>query len=72
MGFCCWAYPTVMPQEAKRLLVARGPAAVLVDVRTPERFSAGHIEGAVNWPLEKSAPPAARTSSPRNFAARRC
>ncbi len=42
-----------MPEEAKRLLVARGPAAVLVDVRTPQRFSAGHIEGAVNWPLEK-------------------
>lgn len=34
--------------EARRL-VAGG--ALLVDVRTPEEFSARHIEGAVNIPL---------------------
>ena len=27
--------------------------ALLVDVRTPEEFSAGHIEGAVNVPVEE-------------------
>ena len=31
---------------------------VLVDVRTPEEFSAGHIEGAVNMPLEELDPKA--------------
>jgi len=32
-----------------RELVARG--ALLVDVRTPEEFAAGHIKGALNIPL---------------------
>jgi rhodanese-related sulfurtransferase len=45
--------PTVLPQEAKQLLRDRSGGALLVDVRTPERFEAGHIEGAVNWPLEQ-------------------
>lgn len=34
-----------------RKLVAEG--ARLVDVRTPEEFDAGHIEGAVNIPLSQ-------------------
>lgn len=34
--------------EAARLVEA---GALLVDVRTPEEFSAGHLEGAVNVPL---------------------
>ena len=42
--------PTVLPDEAKRML-SENAAAVLVDVRTPEQFAAGHIEAAVNWPL---------------------
>lgn len=34
--------------------------AVLVDVRTPEEFSAGHLDGAINVPLrELSKNPAA-------------
>jgi rhodanese-related sulfurtransferase len=44
---------TITPEEAKDLLSRDSPPAALVDVRTPERFSAGHIEGAFNWPLEK-------------------
>jgi rhodanese-related sulfurtransferase len=45
--------PTVTPQEAKQLLCEEGANAALVDVRPAERFSAGHIEGAVNWPLQE-------------------
>jgi rhodanese-related sulfurtransferase len=44
--------PTVEPQEAKRRLHEES-TVVLVDVRSDERFLAGHIEGAVDWPLEQ-------------------
>jgi rhodanese-related sulfurtransferase len=43
---------TVTPQTARRLLQEQGESTVLVDVRKPEEFSAGHIDGAVNWPPE--------------------
>lgn len=32
---------------------AVGSGAMLVDVRTPEEFEAGHIEGAVNVPVDQ-------------------
>lgn len=35
--------------DARRLVEL---GALLVDVRTPEEFSAGHIDGAVNIPLQ--------------------
>jgi phage shock protein E len=41
--------PSVTAEEAQEL-VARG--ALLVDVRTPEEFSSGHMDGAVNLPLQ--------------------
>lgn len=44
--------PTVgTAQLGHRELVARG--APLIDVRTPEEFAAGHVEGAVNIPVDQ-------------------
>ena len=43
--------PTVTPHEAKQRLRAPDATVVLVDVRAREHFSAGHIDGAENWPL---------------------
>ena len=40
-----------MSADEARSLVADG--ARLVDVRTPEEFAAGHIEGAVNIPVQE-------------------
>ena len=41
---------TVSPQEFKNKL-AEDPSAYLLDVRTPDEFSAGHLQGAhlLNW-----------------------
>jgi rhodanese-related sulfurtransferase len=44
------AAPGITPSDAKAL-VAKG--APLVDVRTPEEFAAGHIEGAINIPIDQ-------------------
>ena len=44
------AAPSITPGDAKAL-VAKG--APLVDVRTPEEFAAGHIEGAINIPIDE-------------------
>jgi rhodanese-related sulfurtransferase len=32
--------------------VIASPGVTIIDVRTPEEFAAGHIEGAVNYPVE--------------------
>jgi rhodanese-related sulfurtransferase len=51
-----WAFgraPTLMPQEAKERLREPAENAVLVDVRPADVFLAGHIDGAVNWPLQE-------------------
>jgi rhodanese-related sulfurtransferase len=45
--------PTVLPEKAKELLRAEDSPAVLVDVRPVEEFRAGHIDGAVSWPLRE-------------------
>lgn len=44
----CASGPEIPATDAKAL-VQKG--AVLVDVRTPEEFSAGHIDGALNIPV---------------------
>lgn len=44
------AAPTKVTGDQARALVSAG--AKLIDVRTVEEFSAGHIEGAVNIPVQ--------------------
>lgn len=44
-----WLRAGTTPGPDARALVNDG--ALLVDVRTPEEYSAGHIEGAVNIPV---------------------
>jgi rhodanese-related sulfurtransferase len=44
---------TVTPQRAKELLRQEADATLLVDVRESDAFSAGHIDGAVNWPFHQ-------------------
>ncbi len=43
----------LMPPEAREEL--DGGSAVLIDVRDPERYEAGHLPGAVNVPSGESA-----------------
>ena len=59
--------PTVVPDEAKRLLRENADSTVLVDVRTAKAFSAGHIEGAINWPLQEIRRATTAAEAPANF-----
>lgn len=43
----------ISPRAAKEMLISRPDAALLVDVRTPAEFGAGHLAAAVNWPLDE-------------------
>jgi rhodanese-related sulfurtransferase len=45
--------PGLEPQQAWDRLNQSGSNAVLVDVRTPKDFAAGHLEGAVSWPYRE-------------------
>lgn len=42
----------IAPQEGAALIESMGASLTIIDVRTPEEFAAGHIEGAVNINLE--------------------
>ena len=44
-------YRSINPQDAKKAMDA-GTKLLLVDVREPYEFEAGHLKGAVNYPLE--------------------
>ena len=41
--------PRITGVEAKRLV---GAGALLLDVRTPAEFAGGHVEGALNIPVQ--------------------
>ena len=43
-------YRSITPQDAKKAIDA-GETLVIVDVREPYEFAAGHIDGAINLPL---------------------
>jgi rhodanese-related sulfurtransferase len=66
--FFYWAWigraPTITPQEARVQLGDPRGKAVLVDVRTPAEFSAAHLNGAINWPLDSIETLPAATSLP--------
>lgn len=46
----CQTYEEIIPEEAHYMIKTHSgnPGLVVLDVRTPEEFSRGHIEGAVN------------------------
>lgn len=44
------ATPSVSGEQAQKLVSQHG--ALLLDVRTPDEFNAGHIEGAMNVPVQ--------------------
>ena len=42
----------VTPEQGRQILTDQAGAITLIDVRTPEEFAQGHLEGAVNMDLE--------------------
>jgi rhodanese-related sulfurtransferase len=59
--------PSISPQELE-LRLAQPEPPLLLDVRTPEEFRAGHIPGAINVPHEQVAGRAAELSAPNGVA----
>ena len=59
--------PSISPQELEKRL-AQADAPLLLDVRTPEEFRAGHIPGAINVPHEQVASRAAELASQHGVA----
>lgn len=49
-GFFSSSVPSITVEELRQKLT--DPNAVLIDVRSPDEFSHGHVDGAVNLPLE--------------------
>lgn len=47
--------PSASVSEARTLLASADSGGVLVDVRSPEAFAAGHAAGARNWPYDALA-----------------
>ena len=45
----------VSPEEGAALIESLGDELTIIDVRTPEEFATGHLEGAVNIDVESGA-----------------
>lgn len=61
------AAPSISPQELQARM-AKGDAPLVVDVRTPEEFRAGHIPGAINVPHDQVAARASELASEHGVA----
>jgi rhodanese-related sulfurtransferase len=59
--------PSISPQELE-LRLAQPEPPLLLDVRTPEEFRAGHIPGAINVPHEQVAGRTAELTAPNGVA----
>lgn len=59
LGAALWAQEVKGPELSSYEVLAQAlkhntvPGLIIVDVRSPEEYKAGHIPGAVNLPLEK-------------------
>lgn len=53
-GFGRKSHKEIGPRALRAMLA--DSAALVVDVREPDEFAAGHIEGAVNLPLSRFSP----------------
>jgi rhodanese-related sulfurtransferase len=58
--------PTVTPEDA-RFMLQEGKPTLLVDVRPPDVFASRHLDGAVNWPLDKILAIARTEDVPQEF-----
>lgn len=47
------AAPTDMSRDELQARQAKGQPTVLIDVRTPAEFAAGHVPGAINIPVDQ-------------------
>jgi rhodanese-related sulfurtransferase len=54
--------PSISPRELEARL-ARGGELLVLDVRTPEEYAAGHVPGAINVPHEQVAARAAERAA---------
>lgn len=59
--------PGIAPSELSERR-ASGTAPVVIDVRTPEEYAAGHIPGAVNIPFDRIAERITEIDAPHGVA----
>lgn len=57
----------ITPAETKILLLAENSQAVLVDVRSTDKFNLAHIDGAQHWPLEEILVINSQSQIPEHF-----
>jgi len=70
-GFACSQTPSEAPSISPSQLSARqesGAAPVIIDVRTPQEYAAGHIPNAVNIPFDQVAERISEVEAPHGVA----